>query len=152
VTVTDPRMTRYFMSIREAVQLVLQAAAMSEGRDIFVLEMGEQVRIIDLARRMIRLAGRRVGEDVEIKVTGVRPGEKLVEELHAADEQLERTNHPAVRRLRPHTMPRVELDDILEDLVKAVDAGNDRQARSDLFRVTALPSLATSLAGDGLSG
>jgi FlaA1/EpsC-like NDP-sugar epimerase len=153
VTVTDPRMTRFFMSIREAVQLVLQAAAMSEGRDVFVLEMGEQVRIMDLARRMIRLAGRRVGDDVEIKVTGVRPGEKLVEELHADDEALELTGHPAIRRLRPHTMPLVELDGVLEELAADAAAGRDGQVRSSLYR--AIPTSAVvgaSLAGEGHTG
>jgi FlaA1/EpsC-like NDP-sugar epimerase len=136
VTVTDPRMTRYFMSIREAVQLVLQAAAMSEGKDIFVLEMGEQVRILDLARRMIRLAGRRVGDDVEIRVTGTRPGEKLVEELHAADEHLQPTWHPAIRRLAPGIMSPVEIRSALEPLVAGTAGPHDEMVRSELFRLT----------------
>ena len=153
VTVTDPRMTRFFMSIREAVQLVLQAAAISESRDIFVLEMGEQVRIVDLAERMIRLAGRRAGDDVEIKITGVRAGEKLVEELHAENEVLEDTGHPAIRRLRPHTMPLVELDDVLEQLAEYAAAGRDDQVRSSLFRATdkASSAVEASLAGEGIS-
>jgi len=152
VTVTDPRMTRFFMSIREAVQLVLQAAAMSEGRDVFVLEMGEQVRIIDLARRMIRLAGCRVGDDVEIKVTGVRPGEKLVEELHADDEVLEPTGHPAIRRLRPHTMSLVELDGVIEQLKADAVAGLDSQVRAGLYSATASNVVGASVAGEGNSG
>ena len=153
VTVTDPRMTRFFMSIREAVQLVLQAAAISEGRDVFVLEMGEQVRIIDLARRMIRLAGRRVGDDVEIRVTGVRPGEKLVEELHADDEVLEATAHPAIRRLRPHTMPWVELNSALEQLAADAAAGRDEQVRAGLLRATVSSAIVeASMAGEGISG
>jgi FlaA1/EpsC-like NDP-sugar epimerase len=153
VTVTDPRMTRFFMSIREAVQLVLQAAAISESRDIFVLEMGEQVRIVDLAQRMIRLAGRRAGDDVEIKITGIRAGEKLVEELHADNEVLEATLHPAIRRLRPHTMPLVELDDVIEQLAEDAAAGRVDQVRSSLFRTTAKASSAVeaSLAGEGIS-
>jgi FlaA1/EpsC-like NDP-sugar epimerase len=151
VTVTDSRMTRYFMSIREAVQLVLQAAAMSAGRDIFVLEMGEQVRIIDLARRMIRLAGRRVGDDVQIKVTGIRPGEKLVEELHAEDERLETTIHPAIRRLRPHTMPLVELDGVLEQLADDAAAGRDDRVRAGLLGATAASAVGASVAGEGYS-
>jgi FlaA1/EpsC-like NDP-sugar epimerase len=136
VTVTDPRMTRFFMSIREAVQLVLQAAAISTGGDMFVLEMGEQVRIVDLAQRMIRLAGRRVGEDVEIHVTGIRPGEKLVEELHDPGEELQPTVHPAIRRLRPAAMPSTDLEVGVAALAEAVVAGDDGQARDVLFRLT----------------
>jgi FlaA1/EpsC-like NDP-sugar epimerase len=148
VTVTDPRMTRFFMSIREAVQLVLQAAAMSGGQDVFVLEMGEQVRIIDLAQRMIRLAGRRVGEDVEIRVTGVRPGEKLVEELHAEDEDLQPTAHPAIRRLRPATMPAADLAAGLERLASVTAVGDDEQARTELFRLAGATAPDTPPVGD----
>jgi FlaA1/EpsC-like NDP-sugar epimerase len=146
-------MTRFFMSIREAVQLVLQAAAVSEGRDIFVLEMGEQVRIIDLAKKMIQLAGRRVGDDVEIKMTGVRPGEKLVEELHSDDEALEATVHPAIRRLRPHTMPLVELNSALEQLAIDAAAGRDEQVRAGLIQATVTSAIVeSSMAGEGISG
>jgi O-antigen biosynthesis protein WbqV len=101
VTVTDARMTRYFMSIPEAVRLVLHAAALSRGREIFMLDMGEPVRIIDLARRMIQLSGQRPGTDVEIRVTAIRPGEKLAEELHAPDEVQHPTGHPSIVRLDP---------------------------------------------------
>ncbi len=101
VTVTDPRMTRFFMSIPEAVQLVLQAAAMSEGGEIFMLEMGEPVRIIDLAKRMIRLCGRRVGADVEIRVTGIRAGREARGGAALRDELPEPTAHPSVVRLSP---------------------------------------------------
>src|SRR5690606_32496906 len=88
VTVTDERMTRYFMTIPEASQLVLQAGAMGSDGDIFVLDMGEPVRIVDLAREMITLSGLRVGEDIEIKFTGIRPGEKLYEELSVLGENI----------------------------------------------------------------
>jgi FlaA1/EpsC-like NDP-sugar epimerase len=101
VTVTDARMTRYFMSIEEAVQLVLQAAALARGGELFVLDMGEPVRILDLAERMIRLAGLRVGADIEVQVVGVRPGEKLEEELVAADEPTDPTSHPSIARISP---------------------------------------------------
>ena len=104
VTVTDRRMTRYFMSIREAVQLVLQAAALADtgnGGEVFMLDMGEPVRILDLAERMIRLSGRKPGTDIEIRVTGIRPGEKLVEELRALDESEAPTLHPSIRRVSP---------------------------------------------------
>jgi FlaA1/EpsC-like NDP-sugar epimerase len=107
VTVTDERMTRYFMSIPEAVQLVLQAAALADGGDLFVLDMGEPVRILELAERMIRLSGLRVGADIEVRVTGMRPGEKLEEELLADDEPALPTVHPAISRIRP-SLPHAE--------------------------------------------
>jgi FlaA1/EpsC-like NDP-sugar epimerase len=81
VTITDEGMTRYFMTIGEAVELVLQASALADRGEVFVLDMGQPVRIIDLAHRMIRLGGLVPGRDIEVKITGARPGEKLVEEL-----------------------------------------------------------------------
>ena len=118
VTVTDPRMTRFFMSIPEAVQLVLQAAVFSRGSDIFMLEMGEPVRILDLAERMIRLSGRQVGVDVPIRVVGVRSGEKLAEELTTPDEATEPTPHPAIVALHPPRLPATVLADELADLAE----------------------------------
>lgn len=96
VTVTHPDMTRYFMTIPEAAQLVLQAAATGQGGQIFLLDMGESVKISDLARQMITLSGFRPGEDIEIVYTGVRPGEKLFEELRTDGEDIEPTVHPKV--------------------------------------------------------
>jgi len=96
VTVTDPEMTRYFMTIPEAVQLVLHAAVLGEGAEVFVLDMGEPLKIVDLARDMIRLAGLREGEDIEIEYTGVRPGDKLHEELFAVWEGHHRTTHEKI--------------------------------------------------------
>jgi FlaA1/EpsC-like NDP-sugar epimerase len=104
VTITDPEMQRYFMTIPEACQLVLQAGSMGRGGEIFVLDMGEPIKIMDLARDLIELSGLRVGEDIEIEVTGARPGEKLFEELSLAEEGAERTRHPKVYigRIKPH--------------------------------------------------
>jgi FlaA1/EpsC-like NDP-sugar epimerase len=96
VTVTHPDMVRYFMTIPEASQLVLQAAAMSRGGTIFVLDMGEPVKIVDLAREMITLSGLRPDEDIKIEFTGVRPGEKLYEELMIEGEGVSRTQHPKI--------------------------------------------------------
>jgi FlaA1/EpsC-like NDP-sugar epimerase len=96
VTVTHSDITRYFMLIPEAAQLVLQAGAMGKGGEIFVLDMGEPVRILDLAQDMIRLSGFRVGDDIEIQIVGLRPGEKLFEELYDSDENRHRTNHPKI--------------------------------------------------------
>jgi FlaA1/EpsC-like NDP-sugar epimerase len=133
VTVTDPRMTRYFMSIEEAVQLVLQAAALATGGDLFVLDMGEPVRIIDLAERMIRLAGLRVGADVEVRVTGVRPGEKLVEELLAEDEPSVGTAHPAISRIAPTLPPRAQVDAEVQRLGTLAYELRDDDVRVALF-------------------
>lgn len=96
VTVTDERMQRYFMTIPEAARLVIQAGIIGKGGEILVLDMGAPVRIMDLAADMIRLSGLKVGEDIEIQVTGLRPGEKLYEELHATGEKHVPTRHPKI--------------------------------------------------------
>jgi FlaA1/EpsC-like NDP-sugar epimerase len=123
VTVTDPNMTRYFMTIPEASQLVLQAGTMGSDGDIFVLDMGEPVKIVDLAREMITLSGLRPGDDIEIKITGVRPGEKLYEELSVTGENMGRTTHEKIYvwRNRKEDWPRIcqlmaELIAVADDL------------------------------------
>lgn len=98
VTVTHPEITRYFMTISEAVSLVLQATAMGNGKEVFVLDMGKPVKILDLAKRMIGLYGHRPGDDIEIAFIGLRPGEKLHEVLFNSDEVIEKTYHPKINR------------------------------------------------------
>lgn len=121
VTVTHPDITRYFMTIPEACQLVLEAAAMGDGGEVFVFDMGKSVRIMDLANRMITLSGYKVGKDIDIKVTGLRPGEKLYEELLSDKENtlpthhekilIAKVNYPAFEKLEAQIL---ELSDLLE--------------------------------------
>ena len=98
ITVTHPDIIRYFMSIPEACQLVLQAGSMGEGGEIFVLDMGAPVKIVDLAREMIRLAGMVEGRDINIVFSGLRPGEKLFEELFSDKEAYETTHHGKIKK------------------------------------------------------
>jgi FlaA1/EpsC-like NDP-sugar epimerase len=132
VTVTHPDMTRYFMTIPEASQLVLQAGAMGEGGEIFILEMGEAIRIVDLARDLIQLSGLRPMEDIEIRFSGVRPGEKLYEELSTAAESADKTKHPKVLigRIKPHDWNRVT--EGVDALCELARRGHVDQMRSAL--------------------
>jgi FlaA1/EpsC-like NDP-sugar epimerase len=136
VVVTDARMTRYFMTIPEAVQLVLQAAAMSRGGELFMLEMGRPVRILDLAHKMIRLSGRRPGTDVEIRIGGVRPGEKLHEDLRVPEEASYGTDHPSVVRLEPRLLDPTDLDDRVADLRRLAEADATDELRAALLTTT----------------
>jgi FlaA1/EpsC-like NDP-sugar epimerase len=105
VTLTHPDMERYFMTIPEAVHLVLQAAAMGKGGEAFLLDMGEQIRILDLAEDLIRLSGLEPGRDIEIVFTGIRPGEKLREELWEEEKTYEVTAHPEIYRSSQESAP-----------------------------------------------
>jgi FlaA1/EpsC-like NDP-sugar epimerase len=133
VSVTHPQMRRYFMTIPEASRLVLQAAATGVGGQIFLLDMGEPVKIVDLARQMITLSGFRPGEDIEIEFVGPRPGEKLFEELRTDEEHIAPTLHPKVHiwKGRPAEWDRVQ-DSITR--LEALANCPDRQPVVDLLR------------------
>jgi FlaA1/EpsC-like NDP-sugar epimerase len=125
VTVTHPEMKRYFMTIPEACQLVLQAGAMGKGGELFILDMGEPVKIYDLACDLIRLSGLTPHDDIEIRITGLRPGEKLFEELSLGEEEVLKTTHPRifvgqVKAPRLHWIS--DLIDELEDPARGPDA------------------------------
>jgi FlaA1/EpsC-like NDP-sugar epimerase len=113
VTVTHEEITRYFMTIPEAVQLVIQAGAMATGGEIFILDMGDPVRIMDLAENVIRLSGYVPNVDIDIKITGLRPGEKLYEELLLDEEGIEKTAHNKIYVGHP-LPPSLELTEMLE--------------------------------------
>ena len=137
VTVTHPAVTRYFMTIPEAVQLVLQATGMAKGGDLFLLDMGEPVRIADLARQMIELSGLRLRDeknsdgDIEIEYTGLRPGEKLYEEL-LIDTQDQPTQHPLIRRACEPTTPDNHLLPLVKELEDALTRWDEKDT-SDLL-------------------
>jgi FlaA1/EpsC-like NDP-sugar epimerase len=124
ITVTHPEVTRYFMSIPEAVRLVIQAGAMASGGDVFLLEMGEPVKIYDLAEQMIRLSGLTPGKDIEIKITGLRPGEKLYEELLIDGDNIQPTRHPKIFSAYEKKFHWQELETMLQVLFQAAQAGD----------------------------
>lgn len=135
VTVTHPEMVRYFMTIPEAAQLVLQAASMGKGGEIFVLDMGDPVKIVDLARDLITLSGFRPGEDIEIVFSGIRPGEKLFEELSLEGEDISHTQHPKIGiwQKRPENWD--ALVPALEALVRDADSLDREQIRGRMREI-----------------
>ncbi len=138
ITLTHEDITRYFMTIPEAAQLVIQAGAMGKGGDVFVLDMGESVKIIDLAKQMIRLSGLEVKDeqnpdgDIEIKITGLRPGEKLYEELLIGDE-VQKTTHPRIMTASEVMLPWEALSDILNRMDSACKQMNQMALRQLLL-------------------
>jgi FlaA1/EpsC-like NDP-sugar epimerase len=135
VTVTHPEIKRFFMTIPEAVQLVLQASVMGQGGEVFVLDMGEQIKIADLARNMIVLSGLVPGKDIEIAYTGLRGGEKLYEELFEGGEEVVTTAHAKINRAIGAPLPIGDLDQWAKELPVRILAGDEEDLLQDLKRL-----------------
>ena len=135
ITVTHPEITRFFMTIPEAAQLVLQAATYASGGEIFVLDMGEPVKIYDLAKNLIRLSGLKEGKDIQIKITGLRPGEKLYEELLMAEEGLTKTAHDKIYIGEPFFHSMEELKAHLALLETAVETEDNEVVKDAVAKV-----------------
>ena len=134
VTVTHPEITRFFMTIREAVSLVLQASAIGRHGDILVLDMGEPVRILDLAKTLIRLSGKNE-RDIEIVFSGLRPGEKLYEELFYAHEEVSETTCAKIKQTRSTHLKAPELRHLLDDIATTIFLDTDRQIRAKMQKI-----------------
>ncbi len=143
VTVTHPEIKRFFMTIPEAVQLVLQASLMGRGGDVFVLNMGEQIKVADLAKNMVVLAGLVPGRDIDIVFTGLRLGEKLYEELFEEGERVEPTTHPKIHRAVGTPVPVGELDEWLTTLPTTLVKCDEENLLQDLKRL--VPSFQPAL-------
>jgi FlaA1/EpsC-like NDP-sugar epimerase len=136
ITITHPEMTRYFMTIPEAVQLVLEAAVLGKGGEVFMLDMGDPVRIVDLARDIVELSGLELNRDIELQFTGIRPGEKLHEELFLPGERYERTAHDKVLIVRGASETDVTgLQQLIEEAQRAVREDDDARAMEVLERL-----------------
>ena len=135
ITVTHKDITRYFMSIPEAARLVMQAGAMAKGGEVFLLEMGEPVRIYDLAEKMIRLSGLKLGHDIDIEITGLRPGEKLYEELLIEGKNVKPTEHPKIFCAREHFWEWKILESELEVLLDNARRNNTEELLIQLCKI-----------------
>jgi FlaA1/EpsC-like NDP-sugar epimerase len=147
VTVTHPDMQRYFMTIPEAVQLVVQAGAFGTSGDVFVLDMGEPVKIIDLAHNMIRLSGKEPDRDIPVEFIGARPGEKLKEELWWEGETSTATSHPKILRASSPPIDAAWLDEEVAELERLVEAGETVQVVARLGEIVGAPHRAQTPAG-----
>jgi FlaA1/EpsC-like NDP-sugar epimerase len=148
VTVTHPEMTRFFMTIPEAVQLIIQAGAIGGRGQVYVLDMGEPVKITDLADTMIRLSGKEPGRDIPVEFVGARPGEKLHEELWSDTETVSPSSHEAIMLVTRPPIDQHWLEEELDELARLVDAGETLELIGRLTTLSAAPRRMPLDAGD----
>jgi FlaA1/EpsC-like NDP-sugar epimerase len=151
VTVTHPEMTRFFMTIPEAVQLVVQAGAIAERGQVYVLDMGEPVRIMDLAENMIRLSGKEPGTEVPIEIIGPAPGEKLHEVLVGEDEVVTPSPHPKIERISRPPVDGAWLSEELGTLERLVEEGDTLELVGELNRIVREPRRVPAVTAVSLS-
>jgi FlaA1/EpsC-like NDP-sugar epimerase len=134
ITVTDPEVTRFFMTVEEAVGLVLQSATLGDGGEIFVLDMGASVKILDVARQMIALSGLRESVDIDIEYIGLRPGEKLYEEVQHISESLLATRHERIMRFVSEQNGNFDIQAFCEEIETAIASGDADQMKATIRR------------------
>ena len=134
VTVTDPEVTRFFMTVSEAVSLVLESATKGTGGEIFVLDMGKAIKVLELARQLINLSGLKEGEDIDIEFTGLKPGEKLYEEVQHFDEVHMKTDHKQIFRFS-YGLIEDDLDSISSQLMTAMKSHDAKQIKETISRI-----------------
>lgn len=152
VTITDPRMNRFFMTIPEATHLVLQSSALAEGGDIIMLDMGEPVTIMSLAQQMIKAAGLVPGLDIEIQITGVRSGEKLEERLVDQSEAVSDTSHPSLRRVKPVRLDSLVLENVVDRLRELCVEGEDEATAREIVSLAREPDANMPLRSIAVAG
>ncbi|MCK9207573.1 MAG: polysaccharide biosynthesis protein, partial [Salinivirgaceae bacterium] len=135
ITVTHPQITRYFMTIPEASQLVLEPGTMGTGGEIFIFDMGKSVKIVDLAKKMIKLSGLQLGKDIQINFTGLRPGEKLYEELLADKENTLPTHHAQIMIAKVRKYPFPEVKEQIQELLNLLNGQNNLMIVEKMKRI-----------------
>ena len=150
VTVTHPEVTRFFMTISEACQLILQACAMGSDGEIFVLDMGEPVKILYLAEQMIRLSGREPNKDISIEITGLRPGEKLYEELFYDNEVRDETSHPKIFLARHPALDKSLLEKRLAELKNICNEMDEDKVRELMGKIIPISGILDNKSEDNV--
>jgi len=148
VTITHPEVTRFFMTIPEASQLILQAGAMGKGGETFILEMGTSVKIADMAKDLIRLSGLEPDKDIKIEYIGLRPGEKLYEELITQGEDIVPTDHKKIMVLSGQTCDQFQLNGQIDEIVEAAKAQDGNKIRTLLKKIVPEYSPVSDSPGD----